>query len=834
MTGGPRTPITALRCGPARVRCETPLVQSAVPLEPRFAAGRWLAVAGIAILSCVAVAGFSLAIYAAWLFHDLPDAGDLAEYRPPTSTRVYAWDGTLIGEFGKERRIFVPYDQIPQRVVKAFLAAEDHSFFQHGGIDVQGLGRAMGRDVLRLAHGDRLQGGSTITQQVAKNVLLTNDQSFGRKVKEAILARRLEQTLSKERILELYLNEIWLGNHSYGVAMAANNYFGKSLNELTLAECAYLASLPKGPSNYDPVRHRTAAVIRRNWVMGQMQELGWASPAEVRTGLADGLEVQKEPSRAHYKDADYFLEEVRLRARGTLGKNAEDGGYYIRTSLDSRLQTAARVALMAGLERYDRRHGWRGAWGHVEYGPGWEKAALRQTVASERRDWRAAVVDRAAGGAAHVILAAGGAGELDGADAAWAKAGKGLAVGDLVFVEPKAGGRTYNLRQTPAVNGAIVAMEPRSGRVMALVGGYSFSLSRFNRATQAERQPGSAIKPFVYATALEEGGFTPSSIVLDAPITLAGAAGQAWTPENYGHGSAGPTIFRNGLVFSRNQMTVRIAMATGMKKISAMAEKAGIMDKMAPVLAMSLGAGETTPFRLTAAYAAFPNGGRKVEPHLIEEAQDRAGKSVWRADKRDCPRCDAAYSGEESPRLQAGGTELLDPVTAYAMTLMLQGVVQNGTAAAASSLGRPLAGKTGTTNNYRSAWFMGYSPDLVVGTFVGFDDNRSLGEGETGSQDAVPIFIDFMKEALKGVPVTDFKAPREARLVRVGAHVEAFRPGVEPRVRAPTASPRRSPSGPRPGPGGQPIPYEQLVGVKPPEPAPPPPKKAPADLNGLY
>ena len=787
---------------------------------------RWAAVAGVVVLSLVAVAGFSLAVYAAWLFHDMPDAGDLAEYRPPTSTRVYAWDGTLIGEFGRERRIFVPYDQIPQTVVRAFLAAEDHTFFQHGGIDVQGIGRALGRDVARLAQGERLQGGSTITQQVAKNILLTNDQSLGRKLKEAILARRLEQTLSKERILELYLNEIWLGNRSYGVAMAANNYFGKSLGELTLAEAAYLAALPKGPSNYDPVKRRANAIARRNWVLGQIVEMGWAAPEDARRASFDPLDVQKEAARARYKDADYFLEEVRLRARGSLGPKAEDGGYYIRTSLDSHLQTAARVALMKGLETYDRRHGWRGAWGHVDYAPGWEKAALAKAAPSERREWRPAIVDRASSGGAHVILATGGAGELDGADVAWARAGKGLAAGDLVFVEPKAGGATYNLRQTPAVNGALVAIEPRSGRVMAMVGGYSFSLSRFNRATQAERQPGSAFKPFVYATALEQGGFTPASIVLDAPISLPGADGQAWTPENYGHGSAGPTLFRNGLVLSRNQMTVRIAQATGMRKISAFAEKAGVTSKMAPVLAMSLGAGETTPMKLTAAYAAFANGGRKIDAHLIEEAGDRAGKVAWRADRRDCPRCDAAYSGEESPRVQPSGQEILDPVTAYAMTLMLQGVVQNGTAVAVSSLGRPLAGKTGTTNNYRSAWFVGYSPDLVAGVFVGFDDNRSLGEGETGTQNAVPIFIDFMREALKEAPRTDFKAPKNAKLIRIGNHVEAFRPGVDPPVRAYAPRAPRGPAPPRPGPGGQPIPYTMLVGR---DPKPPPPE--PPGLN---
>ncbi len=812
-----------------------PAPESGVRAADALAAlGRGAAWIGAVLLGLVAIAGVLIAAYAAWLFHDLPNAGDLADYRPPTSTRVYAWDGTLIGEFGKERRIFVPYDQIPPQLIRAFLSAEDNRFFSHGGIDVQGLGRAFSRDAVSLVQGKRLQGGSTITQQVAKNVLLNGEQSFGRKLKEAILARRLEQTLSKERILELYLNEIWLGNHSYGVAMAAYNYFGKPLNQLTLEEMAYLASLPKGPANYDPVRRKTAAIGRRNWVLGQMVENGWATAPAARYAMGQDLVTQARPQRAAYKDADYFMEEVRQRAVGTIGKDAEESGLYIRTTLDSRLQTAARVALMAGLERYDRRHGWRGAWGHTDLQPGWEKAAQSKSPASERRAWRAAAVDRASGGGVHVILPSGGAGEIDGADVAWARAGrKPLEVGDLVFVEPREGGKVFDLRQTPIVNGALVAIEPHTGKVLALVGGYSFSLSNFNRATQAMRQPGSAFKPFVYATALENG-FTPASIVLDAPISLPGANGSTWSPENFEHDSAGPQPFRNGLVYSRNQMTVRIAQATGMKKIVDAAKRDGVVDSMAPVLAMALGAGETTPFRLTAAYAAFANGGRRIEPHLIEEATDRSGKPVWRADARACPRCDAAYAGQDSPRVDPPGAQVMDPVTAYAMTLMLQGVVQNGTAAAAgAALGRPLAGKTGTTNSYRSAWFVGYSPDLVVGTFVGFDDNRSLGDRETGAVDAVPIFIDFMKDALKGVPVTDFVAPSNAKIVSVHGHNEAFRPGTEPKPRPVQAPEAAALIGADGKPVGGPIPYGKLNA---PAAAPPPPepKTAPQDLNGLY
>ena len=814
---------------------DRPLSPPGLKLSSARGLGRvfaWLLAAG---LGAVGLAGLCLAVYAAWLFHDLPSASDLVDYRPPTSSRVYAWDGTLIGEFGRERRIFVPYDQIPPQLVHAFLSAEDKNFFQHGGIDVAGLGRAAGRDALSGLTGKRLQGGSTITQQVAKNVLLSNEHSFGRKVKEAILAHRLEQTLSKERILELYLNEIWLGNHSFGVAMAAFNYFGKPLNQLTLPEMAYLASLPKGPNNYDPVRRKAQAVTRRNWVLGQMAENGWASPADVRAARAADLVTQHSPERAHYKDADYFMEEVDARAHATIGKTVDDDGLYMRTTLDSHLQTAARVALMEGLESYDRRHGWRGALAHVDLQPGWEAVARSKSPAAERRAWRVAVVDRA-GGDVHVVLANGGAGELDPADVAWARAGKGLSLGDLVFVEANADGRTYALRQTPAVNGALVAVEPHSGRVLALVGGYSFSLSNYNRATQAKRQPGSSFKPFVYAAALENG-FTPASIVLDAPISLPGADGSTWSPENDNHRSAGPQPFRNGLVYSRNQMTVRIAQRVGMRKILDAAVRDGVIadrKQWPPVLSIALGSGEVTPLQLTGAYAAFANGGRRVEPHLIELAEDGEGKVAWKAERRDCPGCDQPYDGQESPRIAPDGAQAMDPVTAYQIATMLQGVVSQGTA---SSVGaafpdRHIAGKTGTTNDYRSAWFVGFTPDIIVGCFIGFDDNRSLGHGETGGVAATPIFVDFMREYFKGAPNTDFKPPKAAKIASVGAHREAFRAGTEPR-------PAPRPAGPAlvDGRPTAPIPYDQLAGPAAAAPAaapPPPPKKASADLTGLY
>ena len=784
--------------------------------------------AGVAGLGLIAAAGFAVAIWAAWLFHDMPDAGDLADYHPPTATRAYAWDGTLIGEFSRERRIFVPYDSIPPQLAQAFLAAEDHNFFKHGGVDVMGLSRAMAKNVINLAHGKRMEGGSTITQQVAKNVLLTNDATLGRKLKEAMLAGRLEQTLSKERILELYLNEIWLGYRSYGVGAAAYNYFGKSITDLDLAECAYLAALPKGPDNYHPIRRRKYALDRRNFILDQMADLGWASRAQVEAAKLEDLKVQPEPSRAKYRDADYFVEEVRRRGMATLGPRINEGGYYMRTTLDPRLQTAAKAALMKGLETYDRRHGWRGAWGHVATLTGWEALAKAQARPAERPDWRQAVITDVAGGV-HVRTVEGQAGVLAPEDVTWARAGKGLGSGDLIFVAPADKGPALRLKQIPAVNGALVAMEPHSGRVLAMVGGYSFSLSSFNRATQALRQPGSAFKPIVYATALESG-YTPASIVMDAPITLTGANGQAWTPENYEHDYFGPLQLRKGLELSRNAMTVRLAQGVGMTRIAASAERLGVVKSMDKVLAMALGAGETTVFKLSGAYAAFVNGGKKVEPHLIEMVQDREGKTIFRADLRDCGHCTGGFNGDESPRIPAAGAQVWDPITAYQITSMLQGVVQRGTAAAASVLGRPTGGKTGTTNEFRSAWFVGFTPQLVAGIYIGFDDNRSLGHGETGAVAAVPIFIDFMTEANKGYAPDDFKPPANAKFAMVRGIREAFRPGTEPHV----AEDVVAPDGPQPyatvfknGLTGAP---SAAAAVAP----PPSPKKPPEDVSGLY
>jgi len=808
--------------------------------------GRVSAWAGVTLLSLVAVAGLCLAIYMAWLFHDMPNAAELVDYHPPTGTRVYAWDGTLIGEYSTERRNYVPYDQIAQyqpHLIEAFLAAEDHNFFEHGGVDVNGVGRAMFKDVFNILQGRRPEGGSTITQQVAKTVLLTNEQTIGRKIKEAILATRLEQALTKQQILELYLNEIWLGHDSYGVGAAAYNYFGKSIADLDLAQCAFLAALPKGPDNYNPARHKAAAIDRRNAILQSMVALGWATPADAAAAMREDIVIQP-PQRAQYHDADYFVEEVRREALGMFGDKLTAGGYYMRTTLDPRLQTAARIALMDGLETYDRRHGWRGAWGKVAITTGWEKAALQHapTIASQRK-WHVAVVEDAGG---KVKLAEDDSeGQIIAADMSWAHGGKGLAVGDLVFVEPvkapdpstpaappdASGG--VHLRQVPIVNGAMVAMDPNTGRVLAMVGGYSFSTSSFNRATQAWRQPGSSFKPFVYATALENG-FTPASIVSAGPISLPGANGQMWSPENYEKNFPGPLIFRRGLELSLNTMTVRIAQQVGMPKIVANAIKFGEVDKMDPDLAMALGAGETTPFKETAAYSAFLNGGRRINPHLIELVDDRDGKAIYKADDRDCRSCGADFSGDFGPQFAHAGQQVVDPITAYQIATMLEGVVQHGTAIQARSLNRPVGGKTGTTNDFRSAWFVGFTPQIVVGTYVGFDDNRTLGHGETGAVAAVPIFIEFMQEALKGYPVMDFTAPPGTVFAQVGPNREAFQPGTEPHGFVSGGV-----SGPNPmvtpqNPAGTP----SSPAAPPPRP-PPGPAKAikpskPDELNGLF
>ncbi len=770
-------------------------------------------------LLMLALAGAGALVYIVDHYdHDLPDYSHLASYEPPVTTRVHAGDGRLLAEFAAERRVFVPMDAMPKRVINAFLSAEDKSFYQHRGVDPFGILRAILTNLENLGSNRRPVGASTITQQVAKNMLLSNEVSMTRKVKEAVLAIRLERALSKDRILELYLNEIFLGFRSYGVAAAALNYFNKALDELTIAEAAYLAALPKAPNNYHPIRQTEAAVARRNWVIGRMLEDGHITAEEARAAQAEPLETRQR-GEAEAVTAAYFAEEVRREIAARYGEQAlYEGGLSVRATMDPRLQDIATRALRQGLVAYDRRHGWRGPVARLDSFDGWAKLLAATPVPPGAGTWRMAVVlnDESAE-FVEIGLADGSRGRIPLAELRWARAwveGERLGpaprrpsgvlkLGDVVLVEaadkdekgkpyPPA---TYGLRQIPAVQGGLVALDPHTGRVLAMAGGFSAEMSVFNRATQAQRQPGSAFKPFVFLTALNSG-FTPSSLVMDAPFEYDPGFGQPiWRPANYSNQFYGPTPLRAGIEKSRNVMTVRLAQHVGMDKVKSTAEAFGIVDNFQPFLPMSLGAGETTVLRLTAAYGMLANGGKKITPTLIDRVQDRTGRTIYRHDQRACEGCQDVrlMPGDKVPAIPDDRPLVADPRTVYQMTSMLQGVVQRGTATRLNAIGKPLAGKTGTTNDAMDAWFVGFSPDLVVGTYVGFDQPRPLGSGETGGSTAVPIFQAFMEEALKDAPATPFRVPKGLRLVRVdpatgkladpgakGAIWEAFLPGTEP------------------------------------------------------
>lgn len=772
---------------------------------------------------------------------DLPDAGRLAVYEPPTATRLYAGDGRLLAEYAREKRVFVPYEAIPPRVVQAFVAAEDQHFWRHFGLDPLGIVRAALANLRRLQEGEggRPQGASTITQQVAKNFFLTNEVSLERKLKEAVLALRLERTFSKEKILELYLNEIYLGGRAYGVAAAALAYFDKALDELTLAEAALLAGLPKAPSTFDPLRNPQAALERRNYVLKRMLEDGYIDRAAFEAARAEPLVTRQRPPES-FVVADFFTEEVRRQLVARLGEAGfYEGGLAVRTTVDPNLQALADRALRAGLSSYDRKHGFRGPLGRIDPAAPDALARLRAfDPGFELLDWQVALVRGAGRDGLEILLPDGSTGLVPLAELAWARrvdeAGRlGPAVrearqvaapGDLILVEPLPGpGRRFALRQRPLVEGALVALDPHTGRVLAMSGGFSYRQSQFNRATQARRQAGSAFKPFVYLAALE-AGMTPSSIVLDAPIVIDQGPGlPKWRPENYSQQYYGPTTLRVGLEKSRNLMTVRLAQDIGMERIIELARRFGIERGLEPFLSTALGANEVTPLALTTAYAMLVNGGKRIEPYLVERIQDRWGRTVFRRDGRDCPGCSGvAWRGQLPPEPADERPQVVDPRHAFQMVNMLRGVIERGTATAARVLGRPLAGKTGTTNDAKDAWFVGFSPDLVVGVFVGFDQPASLGPRETGASVALPIWIDFMKGALEGTPPVPFRTPPGIHLVQVDAATgrrpgpdtkvvvsEAFLPGTEPPAGAPapiapssdlpTAGPVLPNGGPSPG-----------------------------------
>jgi penicillin-binding protein 1A len=781
---------------------------------PRFL--KWLGLAAAAL--AVVVIGFA----AFWLFtltRDLPSVEALQDYEPPVTTRVYAGNGTVLGEYAHERRIFVPATFIPKLVKEAFTSAEDRNFYSHPGIDPSGILRAAIKDIWLVMEHRRPQGASTITQQVARGFLLNSDLKMARKVREAILAVRIDASYPKEKILELYLNEINLGQNSYGVGAASLNYFGKSLDELTVPEVAFLAALPKSPSHYDPRFYHEAALERRNWVISQMADNGYITDAQAAAAKATPLVTQTRALGSQAADVDYYVEEVR---RLLIGKykatGLYDSGLQVRASLDTRLQNYAVSALRTGLVRYDRRHGWRGTKLHIDAAGDWKTPLLKLANDPDHQSgidtWRIAVALDYAGKNVRIGLADGTTALLTYDGYKWAHKQLPGAVwgptpsnpqdvvkpGDVFFVEPlpaPAHPGDYGLRQVPEVNGAIVVMDPHTGRVLALSGGFSYASSQFDRAMQAQRQPGSSFKPFVYATALDMG-YTPASKVLDAPFEMDMGPGQGiWRPENFEKGEfLGDTTLRRGIELSRNVMTVRLAHDIGMNNVVKLPIRFGVYDHLSPLLANSLGAGDTTLLRMVTGYSEFVNGGKKIQPSLIDRVQDRNGKTIWRHDERKCEGCnDAAWNGQEEPLLSDTREQIIDPRTAFQIVSMLQGVVQRGTAAysVGAQIDKPLAGKTGTSQDAQSTWFIGFSPDLAAGVYVGFDTPRTLGPKEQGATVAAPIFRDFMKEALKDAPPTQFRIAPGIEEVPIdwksgnpvpagtpGAIMEAFKAGTAP------------------------------------------------------
>ncbi len=732
----------------------------------------------------------------------LPDYKQLADYEPPMVTRIHAGDGRLMSEYAIERRVYVPIQAIPKRVVNSFLSAEDKNFYEHPGVDFVSLLRAVVTNVANIGQGRRLVGASTITQQVAKNFLLTNEVSYERKIKEALLAFRIERTFSKDRILDLYLNEIYLGGGSYGVAAAALNYFNKPLDQLTIAEAAYLAALPKAPNNYHPVRKHAAAVARRNWVLRRLLEDGKITPEEAETARNSPLEIRRRDV-TEVVDADFFSEEVRRELVELYGNDKlYEGGLSVRTTLDPRLQRIADLTLRNGLLAYDRRHGWRGPVTQLDMESGaWQEKLAEIKLPAGAEPWRLAVVLEVGAKAAAVKLADGAEGTLPMSELVWArkwlknqrfgekpsKPSDVVAVGDVVLVEPvetneegeayEAG--TFALRQLPQIDGALVALDPHTGRVLAMSGGFSFEQSQFNRATQAKRQPGSSFKPFVYLAGLDSG-YTPATIILDAPFVIDQGPGLGkWKPGNYTKKFYGPTRMRVGIEKSRNLMTVRLAQTIGMERVADYSKRFGVDENLQQVLSMSLGAGETTLMRMTTAYAMLVNGGKRITPSLIDRIQDRNGATIYRHDLRLCETCMTDYQSDgQIPELEDEREQIADPRSAYQVVSMLQGVVERGTGRKIKAVGKPLAGKTGTTNDYMDAWFVGFSPDLAVGIFTGFDNPRSLGRSEGGSAVAAPIFRDFMAEALKDQPAIPFRIPPGIRIVRLNAETgQLARPG---------------------------------------------------------
>ena len=766
----------------------------------------WLTLAALfAVLS----AGGVLYMYS----KDLPNHEQLAQYEPPTISRIYSGEGVLMDEFAQERRLFAPIDDIPDKVKWAFISAEDKNFYTHAGYDPRGMAVAVYEAIA--TRGQTLRGASTITQQVMKNFLLSGDRTAERKIKEIILAARIEETLEKDQILELYLNEIFLGQNSYGVAAAAQTYFNKTLDELEIHEAAFLAALPQAPSTFHPVRNRDRVLARRNWVLGQMHENGYIDAATLAHERAQPLRTVQNGDFPSFRESlpprDYFTDEIRRQLSGSFGEQEFfGGGLTIRATVDPELQEAAARALRRGLEAYDRSQGvWRGT-GEVLEPEAlaseelWRAALARAEVARDivlGNRWHAAVVLEVSPNLARLgIEDVEGIQTVERDDIRWARGSlsDNLSVGDVVHVRAvtdDGDGRflRWSLRQVPEVQGGFMAMDVNTGRVLAMQGGFSYQHSVFNRATQAMRQPGSAFKPFVFAAALDSG-YSPATVVVDAPFELETPDG-VWRPSNYSNRFYGPTPVRTGIEMSRNLMTVRMANEIGMDLVAAYAERFGVYDRMQPFLANSLGAQETTLFRMVAAYAMFANGGERVEPTLVDRVQDRWGRTVYRHDQRTCVDCEAdRLAAGASPRITSTRQRIMDAITAYQLTSMLEGVVIRGTASRIN-LPAPVAGKTGTTNDVRDVWFVGFSSNIAAGCYIGHDRPRPLGRGVSGGSTCAPVFEEFMREAIAKYGGGRFAVPPGGYFIKIdrfsgarlpddatGSHViaEYFRVGEQP------------------------------------------------------
>ena len=695
-----------------------------------------------------------------WTYsNNIPDYKFLKKYKPPVSSKVYSGNGELVADFSKEKRIFVPYNSIPKNVIYSFLSAEDKNFFSHPGVDAKGVLRAFINNISNIISSNRLEGASTITQQVAKNFLLTNEVSLNRKIKEAILAFRIERALSKERILELYLNQIYLGSGAYGVAAASLEYFDKSIKDLNYVESALLAALPKAPSKYNPYRNKELAKFRRNLVLKNLFDNKYIDFRLYKKLQDEQIKLNKS-KKVYLEDAQYYIEDVRKSVIDSLSYNkVYKQGFNINTPINLKLQTIATETLRNGLISYDKRKGWRGALVNKSYNENWNKD-LDKFELEKSINWKLAMVKKINKFSALIETEDKLNGKIEFKDISWTKKefNQILKIGDIIYVK-KIKGNNYSLKQLPKINGGMVVMDPYTGRVLALSGGFSFKKSEFNRATQALRQPGSAFKPFVYALALENN-YTPTSLILDAPLVLEqGVDLKMWKPENYGKKFYGPSTLRTGLEKSRNLMTVRIAKDLGIKKIIDFSKNLGIYENPDELLSISLGSAETTLLKLTSAYSAFLNGGKLVNPILIDRIQDSEGKTILNNDKRICINCDQiSYLGKDYPSIKNNYKQVFSPQTAYQMTSILEGVVQRGTGKKLRDLKLNIAGKTGTTNKNTDTWFIGFTSNLLIGVYIGNDNPKPLGKYETGSKTALPIFKEFIKAAVTKSEARPFKA----------------------------------------------------------------------------